>query len=157
MAKQAWKAEVKGEEFGERMGERVKASRETMRDWANRTAIKIQTLAAMNASGKVLKRDTNELANAIVVNEATDDDLTAEVGIEEGSSPNAGPSLYGPVLEHGATIVPKTKGSLVFEIKGECVFAPSVTIPPRPWFWPAVDEVLPGAAEDLFDEIGRQL
>lgn len=64
---------------------------------------------------------------------------------------------YAAIQEFGGTITPKKAKMLAFEIKGELVFAHSVTIPARPYLRPAFDENKDAAIKEVGEALAQLL
>jgi hypothetical protein len=99
-----------------------------------------------NLSGRVLKRQSGDLYNA-VEKEVSIQPLRARVGISDKQQYKA------QTHEHGRRITAKRKPYLVFAVDGRVVKTKSVYVPPRPFAGPALDAKRP----EVIDLIRRSL
>ena len=96
------------------------------------------------------KNNTGHIRNSIMVEvQRTQGGACAEIG------PSA---IYGRVQEMGGTIRPKTEGGVLkFQIDGQWRSAKQVTLPPRPYLKPAVedhqDEIIRVMTDSLADNL----
>ena len=92
----------------------------------------VQFYAQLNARNVFSRNQRGQLRNSIIPEiHATDTGAEAEIG------PRV---IYGQIQELGGTIRPVKAKVLHFRIDGRDVYAKQVTLPPRPYLAPAVNE-----------------
>ncbi len=92
----------------------------------------IQSYAQMNARNVFSRNQRGQLRNSIMMTvRRTGTGAEAEIG------PRV---IYGRIQELGGTIRPKSAKVLHFKIDDRDIFARQVTIPPRPYLRPAVED-----------------
>lgn len=95
-------------------------------------------------SGQVLKRKTGTLAKSITYR------LTSDKSVEVGTN-----VTYAAIHEFGGTIVPVNASALHFKIADQWITTKKVTMPARPYLYPAITAVL--ESPDTQGQIERQM